>query len=301
MVEYIANGLNTFDLADHYGPAEELYGEVITQVRNGQVKLDVNNIHAFTKWFPKPGNVTLEMAASAVKRSMTRMKVDKLDLLQFHWWDYDDNRYIDACAALKTLQSQGLIRHIGLTNFDTIHMRRVIDSGVKIVTNQVSYSIIDRRAEKHMATFCQEKDVHIIAYGVVLGGLISEKDFVNRWGGWNKFQDLLEVLKRVGNRHGVSLTMVAIRFVLERPRVCGAIIGCRWGITKHIDELTKQLFSFKLSLEDIKQIDLAASKGDTMLGWSDCGDESTISPKMEFVNVLVRLWPSSASHLAQLR
>ncbi|GAM28712.1 hypothetical protein SAMD00019534_118880, partial [Acytostelium subglobosum LB1] len=293
IVEYISSGLNTFDMADHYGPSEELFGEVITQVRSGRVKLDPNNIHGFTKWFPPPGSVTQDMTTKAVKKAMAAMKVDRLDLLQFHWWDYDDERYMDALAYLKVLQcqSQPVIRHIGLTNFDTIRVQRIVNSGIKIATNQVSYSIIDRRVEKKMSIYCKEKSIYIIAYGVCLGGLISEKflgvpdpsqvalntwsltkyrNFVERWGGWRMFQDLLEVLKRVGNKHGVSLTMVAIRFILDQTQVGGAVIGCRWGITKHKDELVKDLYSFKLDSDDYKQINNAANKGDTMLGWKDC-------------------------------
>ncbi|EFA83309.1 hypothetical protein PPL_04099 [Heterostelium album PN500] len=315
MVEYISSGLNTFDMADHYGPAEDLYGEVLVQVRKGEVKLNPNQtsfnllyffifvwcvlVVGFTKWFPRPGVVTLESTTKAINRAASRMKLDKIELLQFHWWDYDDERYIDALKALVTLknQSKPLISHIGLTNFDTKRLQIIKESiGIEnnIVTNQVSYSIIDRRCEKSMVQFCNNNDIYIIAYGVCLGGLISEKflgvpepsqvalntwslqkyrDYVERWGGWRLFQDLLEVLKKVGNKHGVSLTVVAIRYILDKPRVGALVIGCRWGITKHIDDLTMTLFSFSLDKDDLRLIESIVSKGDTMLGWTDCGDE----------------------------
>ncbi|EGG14686.1 hypothetical protein DFA_10944 [Cavenderia fasciculata] len=295
MVEYASKGLNTFDLADHYGPAEDLFGEVVEQIRKGHVKLNIDNFKGFTKWFPKPSKITEDVVAAAIKRSITRMKVSRIDLLQFHWWDYDDESYLLALSHLSKLQQQGSIRHIGLTNFDTVRLKQIVDNGHKIACNQVSYSIIDRRVERSMQTYCQENNIKIIAYGVCLGGLISEKflgvpepsqvalntwslskykDYINRWGGWHLFQDLLEVLKKIGNKHGqVSIPLVAIRYVLERPGVGAVVVGCRLGISSHLDEFTKQLYSFSLDQEDIRNINSVALKGDCLLGWGDCGDE----------------------------
>ncbi|KYQ92918.1 hypothetical protein DLAC_05512 [Tieghemostelium lacteum] len=301
MIEYINNGFTVFDLADHYGPSEDLYGELNSQVYkddDNELGLDSDRkkeITAFTKWFPRPGNMSLENVSSSIENTIQRMKVTQIDLLQFHWWDYDDERYILALQSLKSLQNQGKIRHIGLTNFDTATMKRIVMDGnsPSIVSNQVSYSVIDRRVEKTMIKYCKDADISILAYGVCLGGLISEKflgvpqpsqvalntwslskysDYVNRWGGWNLFQELLEQLKLVGDKYSVSLTAVAIRYILDKEMVAAVILGCRLGIHQHIDE-TKSVFSFKLDQDDIKKIDKIASKGDTMLGWNDCGDE----------------------------
>jgi len=184
MVEYVNNGFNTFDLADHYGPAEDIYGELVQQLnrlliqdKNSNINLNNDKVQGFTKWFPRPGHMTLENVRTGIQKSLNRMKLERIDLLQFHWWDYEDHRYMDALDSLKILKEEGKIKHIGLTNFDTTTMQRIVDHGVDIVTNQVSYSIIDRRVEKKMFKYCKEKDIYILAYGVCLGGLLSEKFF----------------------------------------------------------------------------------------------------------------------------
>ena len=96
-----------------------------------------------------------------------RMGVASLDLLQFHWWEYDDASYLDALKHLADLQHEGRIKHLVLTNFDTEHAR--------IVSNQVQYSLVDRRPEVKMAAFCRDHGISLLAYGTILGGLLSEK------------------------------------------------------------------------------------------------------------------------------
>ncbi|EGC39854.1 hypothetical protein DICPUDRAFT_74614 [Dictyostelium purpureum] len=290
MIDHVNHGFNCFDMADHYGPAEDIFGELKTQLKSEESK---KHAIGFTKWFPRPGNMTLENVRTFIHSSLIRTKSNSIDLLQFHWWDYDDERYLNAVQSLKQLQSEGLIDSIGLTNFDTTRLKIIVDSGVDIVSSQVSYSIIDRRAKSRMTQYCRENNIYILAYGVCLGGLLSEKflgvpepsqialntwslskykDSINRWGNWNLFQELLEVLKTIGLKYSVSLTLVAIRYVLQQEMVGGVVIGCRFGIHQHIDE-NKRLFTFKLEDSDIKQIDRIALKGDCMLGWVDCGDE----------------------------
>ena len=103
------------------------------------------------------------------------MGLDSLDLLQFHWWDYDNPYYMDALKYLSELRDQNIIKHIGLTNFDTEHMQIIINSGLQILSNQIQYSIIDRRAEVKMVPFCNEHNIRILAYGSLCVGLLSER------------------------------------------------------------------------------------------------------------------------------
>src|SRR6516164_6921946 len=119
MPAYHEAGFTTWDLADHYGPAEDLIGAFRRQfaARYGEARLC--DIQAFTKWVPHPGAMTRRVVEEAIEVSRRRMGVDCLDLLQFHWWDYGDRRYLDALKHLADLRSDGKIRHLGLTNFDT--------------------------------------------------------------------------------------------------------------------------------------------------------------------------------------
>ena len=176
MFAYHDAGFTTWDLADHYGPAEDFIGGFrrLFAARYGSERL--SEIQAFTKWVPRPGRMTRRVVEGAIAVSLSRMGVECLDLVQFHWWDYSDESYLDALDHLADLQREGKIRHLALTNFDTERLRVIADHGVPIVSNQVQYSLVDRRPEVRMAPFCREHGMTFLAYGTLLGGLLSEKD-----------------------------------------------------------------------------------------------------------------------------
>jgi aryl-alcohol dehydrogenase-like predicted oxidoreductase len=175
MFVYHAAGFTTWDLAYHYGPAEDFIGNFrrLSAARHGAQRLA--EIQAFTKWVPCPGRMTRRIVEEAIGVSLKRMGVECLDLLQFHWWDYSDEGYLEALDHLAELRHDGKIRHLGLTNFDTERLRIIVDHGVPIVSNQVQYSLVDRRPEARMAVFCGEHRMTLLAYGTLLGGLLSEK------------------------------------------------------------------------------------------------------------------------------
>jgi aryl-alcohol dehydrogenase-like predicted oxidoreductase len=294
MFKYHEAGFTTWDLADHYGPAEDLKSEFRSQfaMRYGHDRL--SGIQAFTKWVPHPGPMTREVVEKAIGISLTRMGVDKLDLLQFHWWDYEDDRYLNALTHLATLQHEGRVKHLALTNFDTQHLDTISQGGIPIVSNQVQYSIVDRRPEIKMAPFCQRHGITLLAYGTVLGGLLSEKylarpeprraelntaslqkykQMIDGWGGWGLFQQLLAVVKLIADKHQVSIANVGVRYVLERPAVAGVIIGTRLGLSEHIAD-HERVFGFTLDAEDHQRIEVVLAKSrDLMSGIGDCGDE----------------------------
>ena len=135
---YVDAGLTTFDMADHYGSAEVIAGEL--RRRRGDA------VQLLTKWVPEPGPVTKDDARAAVDRARARLGVERIDLLQFHTWAYDDPSWMDALFFLQELKEEGAIGALGLTNFDAAHLRVACASGVEIATNQVAYSLLDRRA-----------------------------------------------------------------------------------------------------------------------------------------------------------
>src|ERR1700730_7753141 len=168
-------GFTTWDLADHYGPAEEFIGDFRRRfiARYGAERL--SEIQAFTKWVPRPGRMTRSVVEDAIGTSLSRMGVKCLDLLQFHWWDYADRSYLDALRHLADLQREGKIRHLALTNFDNERLGIIADHGVPIVSNQVQYSLIDRRPAIRIASFCRGHAMTLLAYGTLLGSLLSEE------------------------------------------------------------------------------------------------------------------------------
>jgi aryl-alcohol dehydrogenase-like predicted oxidoreductase len=165
MFAYHDAGFTTWDLADHYGPAEDLIGRFRARFAELRGSEPLGGIQAFTKWVPPPGPMSRQTVEGAIAVSLRRMRVECLDLLQFHWWDYRDTRYLDALKQLADLRQEGRIRHLALTNFDTERLGIIVDAGIAIVSNQVQYSLVDRRPEAKMAGFCQEHGITLLTYG----------------------------------------------------------------------------------------------------------------------------------------
>ncbi len=254
MLTYHDAGLTTRDLADHYGPAEEFIGAFRAELATRRGEQSLASIQAFTKWVPRPARMTRQVVEENVKVSLTRMGVNSLDLLQFHWWEYSDSNYLDALKYLSELRAEGKIKHLALTTFATEHLQIVADHGIEIVSNQVQYSVVDRRPEVRIAAYCKANGVTLLTYGTLCGGLLSEKylggpeprrselntaslmkykNMVDAWGGWKLFQELLTTLKEVADKHAVSLANVGVRYILDRLAVAGVIVGTRLGISQH--------------------------------------------------------------------
>jgi aryl-alcohol dehydrogenase-like predicted oxidoreductase/enamine deaminase RidA (YjgF/YER057c/UK114 family) len=285
MTPYVEAGFTTFDMADHYGSAEVIAGLFRQQYEGDKT------VQTLTKWVPEPGPVTREDVRAAVERSLKRLQTERLDLLQFHTWSYSDPSWLDCLFWLQELKDQGLIAHLGLTNFDTAHLRIAIHSGIDIVSNQVCFSLLDRRAQEDMAQLCLQHGIKLLAFGTVAGGFLTERwlgksdpagesdqtwsqmkyrRFIEVAGGWDVFQNLLRTVDRVARKHGVSMANVASRYILEEPAVGGVIIGARLGESEHIkDNLC--LFQFSLDEASRLELDEALAKLDPIPG--DCGDE----------------------------
>jgi aryl-alcohol dehydrogenase-like predicted oxidoreductase/enamine deaminase RidA (YjgF/YER057c/UK114 family) len=285
MAPYMEVGLTTFDMADHYGSAEIIAGTFKNTHPLGK------KATLLTKWVPKPGKSSLEETRAAIQTSLDRLQTKQIDLLQFHAWSYPDPTWLDQLFWLKDLKEEGLIKHIGLTNFDAAHLRIACASGIPIVSNQICYSLIDQRASGEMTKVCQEYGVKILAFGTLAGGFLSEKwlgkteplleneatwsqmkykRFIDAAGGWSKFQNLLETVSTIAEKHQVSIANVATKFILEQAEVGGVIIGARLGQSSHVEE-TLKLFSFSLSETDKATIREAQSLLTLIPG--DCGDE----------------------------
>ena len=294
MIAYHDAGFTTWDLADHYGPAEDFIGEFRRRLAAERGDAALAEVQAFTKWVPRPGPMTREIVENNVGISLRRMGVERLDLLQFHWWEYRDKRYLDALSHLADLRDEGKIHRVALTNFDTERLREIADQGIRIVSNQVQYSLIDRRPEVRMSRVCEEQRVWLLPYGVLCGGLLSDrylgqpepshhalntaslrkyKQMIDAWGGWPLFQQLLSTLKTVADKHGVSIANIAIRYILDRQAVAGVIIGARLGVAEHVAE-NAGVFSFQLDADDQEAIEaVLVNARDLYQIIGDCGDE----------------------------
>lgn len=284
MRAYVDGGFTTFDMADHYGTSEIIAGHLLSQYRGKP-----DRPLALTKWCPKPGPMTPEIVRAGVQERLDRMAVDHIDLLQFHWWDYQHPAWLDALHELASLRDEGLIHEIGVTNFDAAHLNVALADGVPILSNQVSFSLLDRRAAGSLAELCARSPTRLLAYGTLCGGFLSErwqaqpepvdlgdwskmkyKRFIDAAGGWAHFQAILETVDGIARRHGVSIANVATRWVLDQPGVAGVIVGARLGESEHIED-NLRLFSFSLDNEDHERLKEVFARSDPLPG--DCGDE----------------------------
>ena len=285
MLPYAEAGLTTFDMADHYGSAEDIAGLFMREFGGGY------GIQCLTKWVPKPGAVSRTDVRVAVERSLERLGVSQLDLLQFHTWSYADPSWLDCLFWLQELKEEGLIAHLGLTNFDTVHLNIALASGIEIVSNQVCFSLLDQRPTQGMTELCEKYGIKLLAYGTVAGGFLSDRwrglpdpgvDGLKTWsqmkyyrfieaaGGWARFQKLLEILYEIAHHHEASVANIASRYILENAAVGGVIIGARLGNSAHIDD-SLNLFKFSLDSESRNKLSEFLQTLDPIPG--DSGDE----------------------------
>ena len=282
---YVDAGMTSFDMADHYGSSEIITGVYKNTFPKG------NRVQLFTKWVPTPGTISKEQVREAVELSLDRMQQTSIDLMQFHAWNYPDPSWLDGLFYLQELKEEGLINNIGVTNFDAAHLRVALASGIPIVSNQVSHSLIDQRASKDLKDVCEAYSVKLLAFGTLAGGFLSEKwlnvsepkmdelatwsqmkykRYIDEIGGWDIFQKLLLMLKAIGDKYEVSIANVASRFVLENDAVAAVIIGARLGASEHISS-NQKILGLDLDKDDLESIAIVQKEMKPIPG--DCGDE----------------------------
>jgi len=234
-------GLTTFDCADIYAGVEELLGELLRRVGPERVQ-----VH--TKYVPDrsrlPGLGAADVGA-AIDRSLRRLGVERLDLVQLHWWAWEVPGWLETAAGLDRLREAGKIRCVGVTNTDVPHLAALLDARLPIVSNQVQYSLVDRRPEHGMAALCAGRGVRLLCYGSLAGGFLSdrwlgapapEEPLANRSlvkyrpileeaGDWELLQRLLAEVDAVARARGADVAAAAVGWVLDRPAVAAAIVG----------------------------------------------------------------------------
>jgi aryl-alcohol dehydrogenase-like predicted oxidoreductase len=242
MARFVEAGVTTFDCADIYTGVETMIGDF----RRAYPSLAAG-VQIHTKFVPDLADLaTLDRAAveRTIDRSLMRLGVERLDLVQFHWWDFATPRYVETALELERLRVAGKIAHVGVTNFDVPRLGELLAAGVRVLTNQVQYSLIDDRPRLAMVDLCRDHGIGLLCYGTLAGGLLSEAWvgapppdrpsnrslvkyalMVEEFGGWAHFQDLLAVLDTVAKQRGADIGSIAARVILGRPQVAGVIIG----------------------------------------------------------------------------
>jgi len=307
LFDLASHGFRAVDMADHYGDAEIIFGQFRKSLPD-----EINaEMLTCTKWcvFAAPdGPPTPEWVASMVAERRDRCG-GYLDVLQFHWQDYSDKRYlaiIDHLVALSLAEPQK-VKAIGLVNFDAkrtdeicAYLKRDANDGSgTVISNQVQYSLVDQRPRFRLADVCKKHDIKLLTYGTYCGGFLSDKwlgkpqpnlyagsitpsqrkyfDMIVLWGGWELFQELLAVLRGIADAHGggIDIANVAAKWVLEKEEVASVIVGTRLGVSSNT-ESNLRIFSFNLTDSDqaaINKISVKSKMESMFLKMGDCGAE----------------------------
>ncbi len=236
-------GINWIDTAPVYGlgHSEDLVAKALSGMKQKPF--------IFTKcsatWNDKKEIITSLKAASVrreCEESLKRLKVDAIDLYQIHWPSSDVDLE-EGWQEMARLKEEGLVRHIGVSNFNVEQLRRIM-SVAPVASLQPPYSMLRPAVEKEILPFCKANNIGVIVYSPMLSGMLTGAMTHERvanfplddWRRGNKeFQEprltaniaLVELLKTIGSQHGRSAGEVAIAWTLRHPSVTGAIVGGR--------------------------------------------------------------------------
>lgn len=281
MEAFVEAGITTFDCADIYTGVEEMIGDFIAAVRARRGAAFADRVVIHTKLVPDLGrlhDLRADEVEAIIDRSLKRLRIERLHLVQFYWWDLALGTPVTALEVLKRCQEKGKIGQLGVTNWDVAETAPFVDAGYDVVSTQVQYSLLDRRPARGLAPWAATRDMQILCYGTLAGGFLTERwlgqpdpgfAFENRslikyrliideFGPWAVFQTLLTTLKKVADGHGVALSTIATRWVLDQPQVAAAIVGARYA--RHLPQ-TLEVFDVTLTPEDHAEIAAALTPG----------------------------------------
>jgi aryl-alcohol dehydrogenase-like predicted oxidoreductase len=274
------SGIVAVDCADIYTGVEDLIGAFRAATLADQGPDALSRLKVHTKFVPDLAVLPVIDKAyvrSIIERSLRRLRTERLDLVQFHWWDYDIPGCVETALWLEELRREGKIDLLGGTNFDCAHLDAMIAAGVPLKTMQVQYSVLDARPAASMAALCARLGVGLLCYGSVAGGFLSErwlglpepdtrslenrslvkyKLIIDDFGGWDRYQALLSTLDKIAKRRGVSIATIASRYILEQKAVAAVIVGAR--TSDHLQE-NLAIGRIRLSAADLSEIDRALS------------------------------------------
>lgn len=267
----VERGYTTFDCADIYTGAEELLGRFIKE-RKAMGNYREEDIQIHTKFVPDKDVlpvINMEYTEGIVDRSLKRMNREALDLVQFHWWDFDVPGMMETAFDLVTLQKKGKIKNIGMCNMDTERLKMMVDAGIPVVSNQAQYSMFDRRPERSLLEYSEQNGIYTFAFGTLAGGFLDERYMGKEYKapetrsqvkymqiiedslGWEGMQKLLPLLKEIAQKHEVSIANVATQYILRQKSVGAIMVGTR--NSRHIDSNLRTL-NFELTEADMEQI-----------------------------------------------
>jgi len=237
------SGINWIDTAAIYGLGHS--EEVVGRALKGRAQKPYVFTKCSMRWHDDRSIYRSLKRASLEEEldsSLRRLGVDVIDLYQIHW-PMPDDEIEEGWETLARFQEQGKVRYIGVSNFNIAQMKRV-QKVAPITSLQPPYSLLRRDIEEEILPFCREHNIGVINYSPMVSGLLTGKMTVERvqnlpqddWRRRNQnFQPpklernlaLADLLKEIGQSHGVAAGVVAIAWTLRNPAITAAIVGAR--------------------------------------------------------------------------
>lgn len=277
-------GINFIDTADVYsrGESETLLGHALKGIREEIVLATKVRLPMSDSNFNRSGATRVNILRG-VESSLKRLQTDWIDLYQVHGWD-SNTPFEETLRTLDDLVRQGKVRYIGMSNLLSwqgatalaIQERLGLE---KYATAQMYYSLVGRGLEHEFQSFAQYHRIGILVWSPLAGGFLAGKytranpaPAGTRFGEAGQFVPfdkelgyrVVDVLKIVAGRHGVSPARVALAWVLSRPAVSSVIIAARRK--EHLED-NIQAVDLKLTEEDIRQLDQVSDPGTPYPKW----------------------------------
>jgi aryl-alcohol dehydrogenase-like predicted oxidoreductase len=236
-------GVNWIDTAAVYGLGHS--EEVVARALEGRS----NRPYIFTKCARIWGEdriIAKSLKADSIRReceaSLRRLKVDVIDLYQMHWPEPDED-VEEGWSTMARLKEEGKVRWIGVSNFSVAQLERA-GKIAPVTSLQPPYSAVSPEIESEILPYCLRHNVGVVVYSPMKSGLLTGTMTKERVAGFPQddfrkralaFQEpnlsrnleLAGIMRRIGERHGVTAGVVAIAWTLRNPAVTGAIVGMR--------------------------------------------------------------------------
>lgn len=268
-------GVNWIDTAAVYGlgHSEEVVARALIGWRGPRPYVFTKCILSWDSSRKITPNFSAKSVRQECENSLRRLQASAIDLYQMHWPPVDNGPGLEeAWQTMASLQKEGKVRWIGVSNFDVAQIKRA-QKIAPVSSLQPPYSILRRQVEEETLPYCLQQGIGVIVYapmfsGMLTGAMTRERaaalpadDFRSRNPEFkepklSKNLELVEVLKKIGARHGREAGEVAIAWVLGNPAVTGAIVGAR---NAKQAEGVMRVGDFRLTPEEIAEIETASS------------------------------------------
>jgi aryl-alcohol dehydrogenase-like predicted oxidoreductase len=290
-------GVNFIDTADVYsfGESERLLGQALKNLGTARKDVVVAT-KVYSEMGPKPNDrgASRGHIMDSVQMSLERLQTDHIDLYQIHAND-PVTPIEETLRALDDLVRQGLVRYVGVSNWQAWKIAKALGISeckgyARFETLQAYYSIAGRELERELVPMLTAEQLGLMVWSPLAGGLLSGKfgpgsnnpegarrtsfDFppVDRDRAWK----CVEVMREVGEAHGVSVARVALAWLLHKPAVMSVIIGA-----KSLEQLDDNLAAADLVLtpEEMARLDEVSDLPAEYPGWMLARQGASRSPK----------------------